>query len=68
VIDFEDAGLRQALAARDIGTVFRLVVAAGVSQRQLAELVRISQPEVCEIIKGRRVLAYDVLVRVAEGC
>ncbi len=67
MLNFEDAALRQALAARDIGAVFRLVVTAGVSQRRLAELVKMSQSEVCEIIKGRRVLAYDVLVRVAEG-
>jgi hypothetical protein len=40
VLNFEDAGLRQALTARDVSAVFRLVVAAGVSQRRLAELVR----------------------------
>jgi transcriptional regulator with XRE-family HTH domain len=38
-----------------------------VPQRYLAELVGQSQSEVSEIIKGRQVRSYDVLVRIAEG-
>lgn len=64
---FERADMRTALAQRDITTVYRLLVAHGVAQRYLAELVGQSQSEVSEIISGRQVQSYDVLVRVAEG-
>lgn len=37
------------------------------SQRQIAQLTGQSQSEVSEILKGRRVMAYVVLVRIAEG-
>lgn len=59
--------MRIALAARDIGTVYRRLRGYGVSQRQIAELTGQSQSEVCEIIQGRKVMAYDVLVRIADG-
>ncbi len=37
------------------------------SQRQIANLTGQSQSEVCEILKGRRVQAYDLLLRIATG-
>jgi transcriptional regulator with XRE-family HTH domain len=40
---------------------------SGVSQRRIADLVKMSQSEVSEILNGRQVQAYDVLVRVATG-
>jgi transcriptional regulator with XRE-family HTH domain len=58
---------RGALAERDITTVYRLLTAAGVAQRQIADVTGQSQSEVCEILKGRRVMAYDVLVRIANA-
>ena len=58
---------RRALAERDIPTVYRLLTQTGISQRQIAQLTGQSQSEVCEVLKGRRVMAYDVLVRIAEG-
>jgi transcriptional regulator with XRE-family HTH domain len=58
---------RRALAGRDIGTVYRLLTEAGITQRQLAELTGQSQSEVCEVLKDRRVMGYDVLLRIAEG-
>ena len=64
---FESQDMLCALATRDIGAVYRILVAHGVSQRYLAELVGQSQSEVSEIISGRQVQSYDVLVRVAEG-
>jgi transcriptional regulator with XRE-family HTH domain len=67
VIDLENSDMRWALAERDIGAVFRLVVGGGLTQRELAVLVRMSQSEVSEVLSGRRVLAYDVLVRIADG-
>ena len=36
-------------------------------QRRIAELTGQSQSEVSEILKGRRVLSYDLLVRITEG-
>ncbi len=60
-------GLR-ALAERDITTVYRLLNEAGVQQRQIAELTGQKQSEVSDIILGsRRVVGYDVLVKIAEG-
>jgi transcriptional regulator with XRE-family HTH domain len=58
---------RRALAERDITTVYRLLTQADISQRQIAQMTGQSQSEVSEVLKGRRVMAYDVLVRVAQG-
>ena len=59
--------VRPILAERDIAALYRLLKGEGVTQRQIAELTGQSQSEVSEILKGRRVLAYDLLVRIAEG-
>jgi transcriptional regulator with XRE-family HTH domain len=59
--------MRQALADRDIGVVYSLLRDAGISQRRIADLVGQTQSEVSEILGGRSVRAYDVLVRVADG-
>ncbi len=59
--------MRSLLAAHDITGLYRALTAAGFSQTQIAKWTGQSQSEVSEIIKGRRVLAYDVLVRIAEG-
>ena len=59
--------MRPVLAERDIAALYRLLKDEGVTQRQIAELTGQSQSEVSEILKGRRVLAYDLLVRIAEG-
>lgn len=64
---FESDDMRRALARRDIQRVYRILVGAGVAQRYLAELVGQSQSEVSEILRGRQVQSYDVLVRIAEG-
>ncbi len=57
-------GMRAALANHDISTMYRLLNSAGVPQRRIAELTGQSQSEVSEILKGRRVMAYEVLVRI----
>jgi len=54
--------VRRILAERDIGALFSALKATGISYRRIAALVGMSQSEVSEIISGRRVLAYDVLV------
>lgn len=65
--EWEKPEMRNALAAREISTVYRLLRKAGVSQRQIAAMTGQSQSEVSEILKGRQVMAYDVLARIADG-
>jgi transcriptional regulator with XRE-family HTH domain len=60
-------GMRAALAQRDIATAYKILTRHGVSQRQIAHLTGQSQSEVCEILQGRRVQAYDLLLRIATG-
>ncbi len=64
---FERADLRAALAGHDIGAVYRALRYAGVGQRRIAALTGQSQSEVSEIVNGRAVNDYRVLVRIAEG-
>ena len=64
---FQSEEMRAALADREVSTVYRLLTRAGISQRRIAELVGQSQSEVSEILKGRQVMGYDVLVRIANG-
>jgi transcriptional regulator with XRE-family HTH domain len=59
--------MRQALAARDLGNVFRILQRHGTSQRTIAALTGMSSSEVYEVLRGRRVMAYEVLCRVADG-
>lgn len=64
---WDEPDMHRALAARDISTVYRLLCARGLSQTQLSQLTGQSQSEVSEILNGRRVLAYRVLERIADG-
>jgi hypothetical protein len=64
---FEHDDVRAALAARDIGTLYRLLQRLGVTQRQIALLTGQSQPEVYEILKGRKVRDVWVLERITDG-
>jgi transcriptional regulator with XRE-family HTH domain len=59
--------MRAALAARDIGTAYRLLRRQGLSQRRIAHLTGQSQSEVSEILKGRQVSNVWVLERIADG-
>ena len=59
--------VREVLAERDIGALYRVLRDEGITQRTITELTGQSQSEVSEILKGRRVVAYDVLVRIVEG-
>jgi transcriptional regulator with XRE-family HTH domain len=59
--------MRDALSQRDVSQIYRLLRRRGVSQRQIAALTGQSQSEVSEILKGRQVMAYDVLARIADG-
>ncbi len=64
---FAVPGMRSALASRDVATVYRLLIEQGVLQRTVASLAGQSQSEVSEILNGRQVMGYDVLVRICTG-
>ena len=64
---WEQPDMRAVLAARDIGALYRALTEAGLSQYRIARLTGQSQSEVSEILSGRRVIAYEVLERIAEG-
>ena len=59
--------MREVLAVRDVTALYLALKAAGLTQRQIAELTGQSQSEVSDILAGRRVSSYDVLVRIAGG-
>lgn len=59
--------MRRALAERDLAGVFRLLRRVGVSQRAMAAATGLSPSEVYEVLHGRKVMAYDVLCRIADG-
>lgn len=61
------AEIRTALARHDITTAYRLLIESGIPQREIAQATGQSQSEVSDIRSGRRVLGYDVLVRIADG-
>ncbi|MGH3629496.1 MAG: helix-turn-helix domain-containing protein, partial [Sciscionella sp.] len=64
---WEEQDMRTALAKRNVSMIYRLLRKTGVSQRQIAALTGQSQSEVSEILKGRQVMAYEVLSRIALG-
>ncbi|MGH3430940.1 MAG: helix-turn-helix domain-containing protein [Mycobacteriales bacterium] len=59
--------VRVALAGHGIGTVFRVLNENGWSQRGIADAVGMRQSEISEVLRGRRVTGYRVLVRIADG-
>ena len=64
---YDGSEVRRIVAERDIAGLYRALHDAGVPQRRIAELTGQSQSEVSEILKGRRrVLSYDLLVRIAD--
>lgn len=62
-----DPRMRAAPAERDVAGVYRLLTRQGISQREIAAATGQSQSEISEILKGRQVQAYDLLVRICEG-
>jgi transcriptional regulator with XRE-family HTH domain len=59
--------VRAALAKRDITALYQLLVDQGVQQRLIAHATGQSQSEVSEILSGRQVQSYDLLLRIANG-
>ena len=65
---FRREDVRRILAALDIGAFYRILgTEVGLSQRQIAARSGQSQPEVSEIVTGRRVENHHLLVRIAES-
>lgn len=64
---WERREMRGGLARRDLKKVYELLQRSGVSQRSIARRTAQSPSEVYEILRGRQVLAHDVLVRIADG-
>lgn len=65
---WESPAAREALAARDVAGIYQTLQRVGISQRRIAALTGQSQSEISEILAGeRQVMAYDVLVRIADG-
>ncbi|HEY2764082.1 MAG TPA: helix-turn-helix transcriptional regulator [Pseudonocardiaceae bacterium] len=64
---WDEPEMKRVLVGRDISSVYRLLRRVGISQRQIAALTGQSQSEVSEILKGRQVMAYDVLARISDG-
>lgn len=61
------AAVRAALAAHDVGAAYRLLIAGGVTQREIAAATGQEQSEVSDIRAGRRVCSVWVLERIADG-
>jgi len=61
--------LAAVLGGHDIAALYRWLKSAGVSQRRIAALTGSTQPQVADIVTGRRgqVQTYAVLVRIVEG-
>ncbi|MGH3920165.1 MAG: helix-turn-helix domain-containing protein [Pseudonocardiaceae bacterium] len=47
--------------------MYRVLVREGIHQRTIAHATGQSQSEVSDILKGRRVMGYDLLVRICTG-
>jgi len=59
--------VRAFLAVHDFGAFYRVLCDNGWSQHGIAKATKTQQSQICEIIKGRRIIDYRVLVRIAEG-
>ncbi|MET8778517.1 helix-turn-helix transcriptional regulator [Nocardia sp. NPDC004654] len=65
---WEHREMREALASRNLKMVYELLQRVGISQRAIARLTGQSASEVYEVLyRGRRIMAYDVLTRIADG-
>src|SRR3981189_3449856 len=59
--------MREALSKREISPVYRQPRPEGGSPTPKTPLASPPQHEVSEILKGRQVMAYDVLTRICDG-
>ncbi|MFR9727653.1 helix-turn-helix domain-containing protein [Saccharopolyspora sp. MS10] len=61
------AEIRDALAVRDIGAVYRALREHGIPQSRIAQLTGQAQSEVSDVLNGRAVRSYELLSRIADG-
>ncbi|MGH3794777.1 MAG: helix-turn-helix domain-containing protein [Pseudonocardiaceae bacterium] len=59
--------VRGFLAGHHIGAFYRVLGENGWSQHGIAKATGTQQSQVCEILQGRQVIDYRVLVRIADG-
>jgi hypothetical protein len=60
--------LINALAARDVGTVFRFLASRGWSRSRIAAATGLTETRVRAVAKGEQLItSYDVLTRIADG-
>ena len=64
---WEQPRMRAALAGHDLAAVYRMLGHQGVSQRRIAALTGQGQSDISETLKGRQIMAYEVLTRIADG-
>ncbi|MFI9815104.1 hypothetical protein [Saccharothrix variisporea] len=64
---WEQDGVRDALARREITPLYRLLLRQGVSLDRLVALTGQSRADVEAVVAGRPVDDYDTLTRIAEG-
>ncbi|MEJ3745541.1 helix-turn-helix transcriptional regulator [Actinomycetes bacterium KLBMP 9797] len=65
---FEGRSIREVLAARDIGGVFRFLKTRGWSRAAIAGAAGLSETRVRSVAQGKQQIAsYDVLERIAAG-
>jgi transcriptional regulator with XRE-family HTH domain len=65
--EWERPEMRQALSVRDIARVYRMLQRIGFSQQRIAAMTGQSQPEVSAVLGGRKIMAYDLFGRIADG-
>ena len=65
---WETPQMRTALRHHDLKTVYGLLGRIGIGQREIARRTTQSPSEIYEVLhKGRRIQAYEVLARIADG-
>ena len=64
---WDDDGVRTALREHDIGYLFKMLQHHRISQRTIARKVGMQQSEISEILAGRRVGQYTVLLAICAG-
>ncbi|MGQ4619767.1 hypothetical protein [Nocardia sp. R7R-8] len=65
---WESPAMRAALAHRDLKRVFELLQRGGFSQREIGRQAGLTSSEVYQVLhRGRRISAYDVLGKIADG-
>lgn len=64
---WDEPRMRIALATHDMATVIRLLQQHGMSQRAIAGRIGVGQNDIGAILAGRKVRAYDLLIRFADG-